>query len=193
MCSESLFTTLYIGINHKIFFGQNKHYKKALFFLLRPPFHHSITFNLQFLYKLKHLVHLSKAFYGMFHFLFRLASIKLYIFLQQKNWLFDFKTSGICISRPPALCLAPGAGSGPQFVFTGPGPRFVFTGPGQQFVFTGPGPKFVFSSPGHKFVFTGPGLLFIIYQFSSRFYYNYRSYLYYYYHYHHHLYYYYCY
>ena len=44
---------------------------------------------------------------------------------------------GICISRPPALCLAPDPG--PQFVFTGPGPQFVFIGPGPKFVFTGPG------------------------------------------------------
>ena len=35
---------------------------------------------------------------------------------------------GIWISRPTALCLAPGLGPGPQFVFTGPGPQFVFTG-----------------------------------------------------------------
>ena len=43
--------------------------------------------------------------------------------------------SGICISRPPDLCLTPG----PQFVFTGPGPQFVFTDPGPKFLFTGPG------------------------------------------------------
>ena len=44
---------------------------------------------------------------------------------------------GICISRPPALCLAPGPG--PQFVFTDPGTQFVFTGPGSKFLFTGLG------------------------------------------------------
>ena len=96
---------------------------------------------------------------------------------------------GICISRPvalfwpPALALAPG----PQFVFTSPGPQFVFTGPGPQFAFNTPGLGFVFTSPGKLlFVFTGPGLLFVIYQFRSRFYYYYRSYLYYHYYYNHH-------
>ena len=89
---------------------------------------------------------------------------------------------GICISRPPALCLAPDPG--PQFVFTGPGPQFVFTGPGPKFVFPGPGPQFVFTGPGPNFyypalvspkpeladtnlvppqsVFTGPGLRFLL-------------------------------
>ena len=87
---------------------------------------------------------------------------------------------GICISRPvalfwpPALALAPG----PQFVFTGPGPQFAFNTPGLGFVFTSPGKLL--------FVFTGPGLLFVIYQFRSRFYYYYRSYLYYHYYYNHH-------
>ena len=85
---------------------------------------------------------------------------------------------GICISRPPALCLALGPGPGPKFVFTGPGTKFVFTSPGPQFVFTGPGSdlRFVFTpnlylpaQPGlslhiptlsTQFVFTGPGLWF---------------------------------
>ena len=69
----------------------------------------------------------------------------------------DFK--GICIFRPPALCLAPNLNLpalAPQFVFTGPGPQIVFNGPGPQFVFTYPGPKFVFTCPDPKFLFTGP-------------------------------------
>ena len=61
--------------------------------------------------------------------------------------------SNICISRPPALCLAPGPGH--KFDFTGPGPKFVFTGPGTKFVIFSPGPKFVFTIPGSQFVFTG--------------------------------------
>ena len=48
---------------------------------------------------------------------------------------------GLCISRPPVLCLAPDPGSGSQFVFTGPGPQFAFTSPGPQFVFNGPAPN----------------------------------------------------
>ena len=95
-------------------------------------------------------------------------------------WMFIFSlfsityvVKGICISRPPALCLAPAPGPGHQFLFTGPGLQFVFTGPGPQFVFTGPGPKFLFTGPGRslglhiptlspQFVFVGPGLRFFI-------------------------------
>ena len=40
------------------------------------------------------------------------------------------KNKGLCVSRPPDLCLTPGPG--PQFVFTGPGPKFLFTGPAQS-------------------------------------------------------------
>ena len=65
--------------------------------------------------------------------------------------------SGLCVSRPPTLCLAPG--HGPQFIFTDPGPKFIFTGPGSQFVFTGPDPQFVFTGPDPhpRLVFTIPG------------------------------------
>ena len=40
----------------------------ALFFLLRAPTHHSFTFNLGFLYELKHKVFLSKVCVGDFPF-----------------------------------------------------------------------------------------------------------------------------
>ena len=56
--------------------------------------------------------------------------------------------TGVCISRPQALGLAPCPS--PQFVFTSPGPQFLFTGPGPQFVFTGPGPQYVQTDPGQK-------------------------------------------
>ena len=46
----------------------------------------------QILYDLKHKVHLSKTVCGIFHFRFRLVIIKVYIFVQQKAWTFDFKT-----------------------------------------------------------------------------------------------------
>ena len=86
--SESSFNTLYIEIKHKCFkknsFGQNKRYKNALFFLSRAPTHHSFTFNSQFLYELRHQAHPSKSMYGIFHFQFRLAFIKGYVFGQQK-------------------------------------------------------------------------------------------------------------
>ena len=62
--------------------------KNALFFLSRASTHHSFTFNLQFLYELKHMVYLSKSVCGIFRFRFRLAFIELYIFVQQKGWAF---------------------------------------------------------------------------------------------------------
>ena len=59
--------------------------KNALFFLSRAAIHHSFTFNSQFLYQLKHKVHLSKIVCGIFHFWFWLVFIKVYIFVQQKE------------------------------------------------------------------------------------------------------------
>ena len=60
--------------------------KNALCFLSRAPTHHSFTFNLRFLYELKHKVRLSKTICGNFHFRFRLVFIKVYIFVQQNAW-----------------------------------------------------------------------------------------------------------
>ena len=60
--------------------------KQVLFLLSRPPTHDTFTFNLQFLYQLKHKVHLSKTVCGIFHFRFRLVLIEVYIFVQQKAW-----------------------------------------------------------------------------------------------------------
>ena len=50
--------------------------KKVLLVLLRVP--------TQSLLELKHMVHLSKTVGGIFHFLFRIDFIKLYIFVQKK-------------------------------------------------------------------------------------------------------------
>ena len=60
--------------------------KNALFFLLRAPTHHSFTFNLRFLYELKHKVRLCKSMCGIFHFRFRFVFIKVYIFFRQNAW-----------------------------------------------------------------------------------------------------------
>ena len=57
--------------------------KNALFFLLRAPTHYSFTFNLRFLYELKHKVCLSKTMCGIFHFRFHSIFIKVYIFVQR--------------------------------------------------------------------------------------------------------------
>ena len=54
--------------------------KNALFFLSRAPTHHSFTFNLQFLYELKHKVRFCKTVCGIFQFWFRFVFIKVYIF-----------------------------------------------------------------------------------------------------------------
>ena len=60
--------------------------KNTLFFLLRAPTHHSLTFDLQFLYKLKHKVCLFKTVCGIFHFRLRFVFIKVNMFIQQNSW-----------------------------------------------------------------------------------------------------------
>ena len=57
--------------------------KNALFFLLQAPTHHSFTFNLRFLYELKHKVRLSKIVCGIFIFNSALFFFKVYIFVEQ--------------------------------------------------------------------------------------------------------------
>ena len=59
--------------------------KNALFFLSRAPTHHSFTFNLRFLYELKHKVRLSKILCGIFHSRFHFAFIKICNFVQQNT------------------------------------------------------------------------------------------------------------
>ena len=51
--------------------------KNTLFFLLRAPTHHRFTFNLRFLYELKHKVHFSKTVCWIFHFRLRFVFIKV--------------------------------------------------------------------------------------------------------------------
>ena len=60
--------------------------KSALFFLLRVRTYHSFTFDLRFLYELKHKFHLSKTVCGIFRFRFGFVFIKVYIFVQQIAW-----------------------------------------------------------------------------------------------------------
>ena len=60
--------------------------KSTLFFLSRAPTHHSLTFNSQFLYELKHKGRLSKTVCGIFHFQFPSSFIKVYVFVQQNAW-----------------------------------------------------------------------------------------------------------
>ena len=57
--------------------------KNALFFLSRAPTYHTFTFNLRFLYELKHKYRLSKTVCGVS---FRFVFIKVYIFVQQNKW-----------------------------------------------------------------------------------------------------------
>ena len=74
----------------KKFFWQNKRYKKITLFLSRAPTHHSFTFNLWFIYELRHKVRLSKTVRGIFYFRLRFVFIKVYIFVQQiayTRWL----------------------------------------------------------------------------------------------------------
>ena len=57
--------------------------KYVIFFLSRAPAHHSFTFNLRFLYEVKHKVLLSKTLCQIFHFRFLFVFIKVYLFVQQ--------------------------------------------------------------------------------------------------------------
>ena len=65
-----------------IFFGKNTQHKKSPLFL-RAPIHPSFNFKLQFLYGLKHNVHLYKTVRGIFYFPFGFTFIEVYIFVQQ--------------------------------------------------------------------------------------------------------------
>ena len=65
--------------------------KNALFFLLQAPTYHSFTFTSQLLYKLNHMVHVSKTVCGIFD---SVSFLLKFIFLfNKKHGLFDFKTS----------------------------------------------------------------------------------------------------
>ena len=44
------------------------------------------TFDLQFLYELKHMVFLSETVCSVFHFRFRFIFIKVYSFVRQNAW-----------------------------------------------------------------------------------------------------------
>ena len=55
-------------------------------FFSGAPTHHSLTFNLQFLYELNHKARLSKTVCGIFHFRFRSVFIEVHIFVQQNAW-----------------------------------------------------------------------------------------------------------
>ena len=87
--SEGVFNKLYTEIKQmlkKIPSNKINSTKNALFLLSRAPAHHSFTFNLRFLYALKHKISLSKIVCRIFHFRLRFLFIKVYIFVQQKTW-----------------------------------------------------------------------------------------------------------
>ena len=87
--SESAFNALYIEIK-QIFkkFPSDKMngIKNALF--SRAPTHHSFTFNLRFLYELKHKVRVLKLCVGFFIF----DSVSVFLKLQIVNWSCKFPT-----------------------------------------------------------------------------------------------------
>ena len=58
----------------------------SIFFLIMRIRNLQCTFNMQFLYDLRHKIRLSKIVCGIFHFRFRFVFIKVYIFLQQNAW-----------------------------------------------------------------------------------------------------------
>ena len=68
------------------------------FLLLRAPTHHRFTFDLRFLFEMKHKVDLFKSVCRIFHFRFLcFIFIMIYVFDQQKTWKgthsFAFKSS----------------------------------------------------------------------------------------------------
>ena len=100
--SESLVNTLYIEIKHKckkkIPLDKINIKKNVHFFISRAPTNLGCTFNLQFLYKLKHKIYISKRVCGIFHFRFRLIFIKVLFLFNKKHIIFVFKAA-ICKSR----------------------------------------------------------------------------------------------
>ena len=65
--------------------------KNALFLLSKAPTHHSFTFNLRFLYELKHEFRLSETVCGIFD---SVPFLLKFIFLFSKmHGLLDFRTS----------------------------------------------------------------------------------------------------
>ena len=60
--------------------------KNALFTHWRAPTHRSFTFNLRFLYELKHSVCLSKTVCGILYLRSYFVFIKVYIFIQKNAW-----------------------------------------------------------------------------------------------------------
>ena len=85
--------------------------KSVLFLLSRAPTHHNFTFELQFLYELKHKICLFKTVCVIFHFRFRFFFIKIYIFDQQNPsnvWLWNaIIPSKIKIIEKPHIVLLP--------------------------------------------------------------------------------------
>ena len=67
--------------------------KNAVFFLLRAPTHHTFTFNLRFLYELKHKFRLSKLYMGFPIFDFTSLLLKFVFLFNKMHGLFDLKTS----------------------------------------------------------------------------------------------------
>ena len=65
--------------------------KNALFFLSRAQTHHSFTFNLRFLYEVKHKVRLSFVGFSIFDSV--LFLLKFRFLFNKMHGHFDFKTS----------------------------------------------------------------------------------------------------
>ena len=94
--SENLFNTLCIEIKQMLRkFASDKinFTKNALFFLSQAQIHHSFTFNLRLLYKLKHQVSLSKNLWGIFQVRFYFVFIKFIFSFNKEHGVFDFQMS----------------------------------------------------------------------------------------------------
>ena len=67
--------------------------KNALIFLLRAPTNHSFSFNLGFIYEVKHKFCLSKTVCGTFNFQFCFIYLRFIYLFNKMHGLFDFKIS----------------------------------------------------------------------------------------------------
>ena len=72
--------------------GKMNNTKNVLFFLSQAPAHHSYTFNLRFLYEMKHKVSLSKIEWNFHFFDSALFLLKIIFLLNKMYGLFHFKT-----------------------------------------------------------------------------------------------------
>ena len=93
------------------FFSDKKNVTKTALFFPSAPIHHGFTFNLQFLYELKHMVHFSKTCVRFSNFDSVLFLLDFIFLFNKMHRLFDFKNIIILfklkIREKPHIVLLP--------------------------------------------------------------------------------------